>query len=125
GAAGFARVCISGACFERQNEAEQSTQSGRACRTVSRYPNRVRNDNRIRPQVRLRFCDDLFEVGRADLLFKLPQKPNVDRNVRFNRRTRAEKGAERGAFVVGGAAAVVSVALLSEGKRLGVPRLSF
>ncbi len=71
------------------------------------------------------FVNNLFEIWRTDLFFKLPKETDVDRNVRLDRRARAKQCAERGSFVVSGAAAVVSVAFFREHKRLGVPRLGF
>src|SRR5689334_11908992 len=117
------RIGCSG--FQSQDETEQAAQSGRTRGPVARNPNRIGNDQRIGAQVRSGFGNDLLEVWRADLFFKLPKETNVDRNVSLDRRACAKECAARGAFVVGGTATVVSVTLLGEFKRLGVPRFSF
>src|SRR5215212_6951504 len=48
---GFARMRVDRSCLQSKKESEQSAQAGRAGGTVSRYPNRVRNDHGIGTQV--------------------------------------------------------------------------
>src|ERR1044072_7140371 len=118
-------MCVDRRCFERQNESEQSAQSGRAGGTISRDPNRVRHNYGVSLQIRCGFRDDLLKIRRPDFFLKLPKKTNIHGHVRLDRSTRAKECAERGALVVSSAAAVVGVALFREHKRLSVPRLGF
>src|SRR5690242_18888919 len=55
---------------------------------------------------------EVFEVRAAYLLFEFPNELNIDRSALLDRVPRAEQGGQRGAFIVGGAAAGVSIPFL-------------
>src|SRR6266404_9277286 len=88
----FSRMRVSSACFERKQESHQTAQARRARRPIARHPNSVGNNDRVSAQVRRGPCNDLFEIRRTDLFFKLPKETDVDRDVCLERGARAVQG---------------------------------
>src|SRR5260221_5637277 len=123
GTAGDPGVLIGGAGLEDELEALQPAQAGRTGRLLARDPDGVGDEHGVGGEQLGVVAGGRFEVARADLLLQLPQKVDVDAHAVLARRLEAPEGRKRRTFVVGRAAAEVTVADLGEGERIAVPRL--
>src|SRR6185295_14373750 len=63
-----------------------------------------------------------LEARRSDFFFELPQHAEIQRDACLARGADSPERSERRTFVVGGAAAEVTVAVSGEGEGIAVPR---